>query len=408
MKVLSCSFRNVLLLSLVVLALLSGVAQATEGVFLLGNDALQLGRASSGVASPRSSYWSYMNPATMVDLERRVDLNLYTVFTRVDLEPRGLIGNRLDGTLHSNGIFEIVSGGMIYPLGDGKGTFGGGLFIPCGTGVEYDHSRNLISRLLQGDKDRRLDYQHMRLVLAYAHPLGDGWAIGAGLHGSLTRFRSDHLTLKMIPTAGDTDFDETFGIGFGIGIYKTWERLAFGLSYVSRHWSESIDDYEDLLNYSLDTPQIVQTGIAYKVNDKLELTADLKYLQWTDVSTYGSKMWQGGFNWDDQMGYKLGAEYVLNDKWTVMTGFSHCNSPVDEDHAFLSGLVPVTVEDHATAGATYRFNERHEIHLVAIHAFDNSVEDTGKGNGDLFSLLGKGSKITSGAESVILGYTYKF
>jgi hypothetical protein len=41
-------------------------AWASEGVFLLGNDALQLGRASSGVASPRSAYWSYMNPVSML------------------------------------------------------------------------------------------------------------------------------------------------------------------------------------------------------------------------------------------------------------------------------------------------------------------------------------------------------
>ena len=75
---------------------------AGEGVFLLGNDALQLGRASSGVASPRSAYWSYMNPASMVDLDRRLDVNWYTVFSDVTFEPRGVMGNRLDGKLESD------------------------------------------------------------------------------------------------------------------------------------------------------------------------------------------------------------------------------------------------------------------------------------------------------------------
>ena len=108
-------------------------AQAGEGVFLLGNDTLQLGRASSGVASPRSSYWCYMNPATMVDLERRFDVNWYTVFPRVELEPRGLLGNRLDGTLVSDKTAYIASSGFIWPLK--QGTLGGGIFgssVICG------------------------------------------------------------------------------------------------------------------------------------------------------------------------------------------------------------------------------------------------------------------------------------
>lgn len=402
-------FRRTLFGVIAVLCVfISSVTHASEGVFLLGNDAQQLGRASSGVASPRSAYWSYLNPATMVDLGRRLDLNLYSVFSNIDLEPRGMIGNRLDGTLHSNGIFEIFSGGVIWPLGEDKGTLGGGIYIPSGTGVKYDHSRNLISRLLQGDKDRQLSYQHIRLVGAYAYPLGDGWSIGVGLHGSLTRFRSDHLTLKMYPTTGDNDWDEAFGIGFGVGIYKKWDRFAAAAVYNSRHWSNPAGQYLDLLNYHLDTPQVVQAGIAYKLTDRLELTADLKYLNWKEVSLYGNKMWQGGFNWDNQFGYKLGAEYVLNDKWTLMAGFAHTSSPLDEDHVMLSGLVPVAVEDHATGGFTFKINERHEIHVVGVHAFKEEITDSGKGSLDLFSLLGKGTTIRAGAESVIVGYTYKF
>ena len=64
-------------------------SHAGEGVFLLGNDALQLGRASSGVASPRSAYWSYMNPASMVDLERRLDVNWYSVLATSRMTARG-------------------------------------------------------------------------------------------------------------------------------------------------------------------------------------------------------------------------------------------------------------------------------------------------------------------------------
>ncbi|HPA42267.1 MAG TPA: hypothetical protein PKV69_09660, partial [Candidatus Hydrogenedentes bacterium] len=149
-------------------------AFGSEGVFLLGNDAQQLGRASSGVASPRSAYWSYMNPASITELDRRFDINWYSVFTDVELHPRGLIGNRFDGTLESEVIGNIVSTGFIWPLS--TGTLGGGVFIPSASGVDFPHSRTWFSQLLGQNCDRRLSYQHIRGVLAYGLELGDGWS----------------------------------------------------------------------------------------------------------------------------------------------------------------------------------------------------------------------------------------
>lgn len=395
-------------LLLVAILAVATVASASEGVFLLGNDAQQLGRASSGVASPRSAYWSYLNPATMTDLERRIDINFYSVFTDIELKPRGPLGNWIDGDQKGDGFYEIFSGGMIWPLEDG--VLGGGLYIPSGTGVEYPHSRNIISRIF-GNNDRRLNYQHIRLVLAYAKELGDGWSLGFGLHGSVSRFQTDHITLKLRCAEFDNEWDEALGAGFGIGIYKKWERWAFGLVYNSRHWTQSMNEYDDLLKSPLDTPHVVQAGVAYKLTPKIELTADLKYLNWEDVATYGAHLVpDSGFTWSDQYGYKLGIEWTASKKLTLMAGFSHTNTPIDEDHVFLSGLVPVAVEDHVTAGFTYRINEKHEIHLVGIHGIKNDLQETGKGlrEGDILSPLGVGSELLSNGESFVLGYSYKF
>ncbi len=380
-------------------------ASANEGVFLFGNDVQQLGRAGSGVASPRSAYWSYLNPASMVELNSRIDVSLYNVFPSVEAKPRGVIGNRLDGPLCGDGIFNILSGGMIYSLGK-YGTVGGGLYIPSGTGVEYDHSRNIMTRLFQGNKDRRLNYQHFRLVTSYGYELPCGIAVGASLHSSLSRFKTDHLTLKFRPTDGDNEWDEALGIGYGVGVYKAWERFAVGASYMSRHYTQKMDKYKDLLKYSLDTPQIIQVGAAWKVLKQVELTADYKWLNWKGVPNYGKKMLEGGFNWHDQWAVKLGVEWTINDHWRIMGGYAHASTPIDDDHLFLSMLVPVTCEDHLTAGFTYALNAHHEFHFVFIYGVPKTIQDTG--HGDLLSHLGKGSEVTSNGESFAVGYSYKF
>lgn len=380
-------------------------AVANEGVFLFGNDVQQLGRAGSGVASPRSAYWSYVNPASMVDIESRIDLSLYNVFPNVESKPRGLMGNRLDGTLKAGGMFNILSGGGIYNM-ERYGTIGGGLYIPSGTGVEYDHSRNILTRLFQGNKDRRLTYQHFRLVLSYAYEFPYGFALGASLHTSLSRFRSDHITLKFRPTEGDNEWDNALGIGYGVGVYKTWERFAIGASYISRHYTQKMHKYKDLLRYSLDTPQIIQVGVAWKVIPQVELTADYKFLNWKGIPTYGNKLLKGGFNWHDQWAVKLGIEWTIDEHWRVMAGYAHASTPIDKDHVFLSTLVPVTCEDHITTGFTYSYKEHHEFHFVFILGIPKTMKDTGRG--DLLSHLGKGSELSSNGESFAIGYSYKF
>lgn len=390
-------------LVMTVMTVMAPGAFAGEGVFLLGNDTLQLGRASSGVASPRSAYWSYMNPASMVDLERRVDVNWYTVFPRAELTPRGLLGNRLDGTLVSDDISTIVSTGFIWPLK--SGALGGGIFIPSGAGVEYPYSRNIISRLVGGNGDRKLAYQHIRGVLAYAHEFENGWAVGLGLHLSVNRFRSDHLTLSLRSAHNDNNWDNSLGAGFGVGFYKHWDRFAVGLNYSSRHWTERMDKYNDLLSSPLDTPRVVQAGIAYELTPKIELTLDYKWLHWRRIKTYGSPIFRGGgYGWTNQHGFKLGVEWKALPKWTFLAGYAYSNSPVREEGVFLSGLVPVIVEQHVTAGVSHQINKNNAIHFSAIWAPTNKMRESGKG--DLMSRLGKGTTIEAGAFSASLGYTY--
>ncbi len=387
-------------LFLVVYPLLS---HAGEGVFLSCNDALQLGRASSGVASPRSAYWSFMNPASMVDLDRRFDTTLYTVSDKFKLKPGGLLGNRLDGTLVSEGVFPIVSTSFVWPLK--TGTLGGGIFIPSGSGTEYPHSRNIISRLFHGNSDRRMAYQHIRGVLAYAYELDSGWSLGFGLHLSVSRFQADHLTLGLTTAAYDNQWDTAYGAGFDVGLYRRWECFALGANYTSRHWTESMKKYGDLLSSPLDSPHSVQVGVAWKVRPTIELTADYRWLGWRGVNSYGSSIFGGGgVGWKDQHGIKLGAEWQAAPKWTLMAGYAYSNSPIQKNGVFLAGLVPVIFQHHVTAGVSYKLNEKHALHFSVGYAPKHRMRE--QGNGDLLSILGKGTEVNVNAVSAAMGYSY--
>jgi len=395
--------RSVLIFALA--ALPAALSDATEGTYLHGHGPIQRSRTGAGVASPRDASWMILNPAGLVELERRVDIGLDIALSDVTLDPGGLIGNPFTGEMTDSQYFFIPSLGMVWPTE--RGVAGVGLYVPSGIGDDFPHSRNILSQLFHGNADRRLEFQQFRLVWAYGRKFDNGWALGFGVNVSVSRARSDSLTLDLTPTDGDNEWDYALGAGFNLGVYKKWDRFAFGASYQSRQWSERFHDYEDLLRYPLDLPHIIQVGVAYDVTPKLELVLDYKFIHWTSSKLAGKLPTEGGFGWQDQHIVKFGLEWRINNAWTFRAGYSHGNSPLVEEHVFINGLPSTSViERHLGFGVSYAFGEHSEVHLTFVRAFDREL--TGKPGGDILSWLGAGTKAGLGHDGVTLGYTYRF
>lgn len=377
---------------------------ASEGAYLTGLDAVHMQRAGGGVASPRSAAWMLVNPASLTALEPRLDLSLAAYIAGTEAEARGLTANWLASPLNSQGINLVPSGGLVLNVPGGK--LGLGFYVPAGSSTDFSASRNLPAYLFFGNRDRRLVYQHMRGVAAYAHEFGNGWSIGLGLHTSLTRLRTDQFTLRLTPAIADNDWDDAAGFGFGLGVYKSWDRVALGLGYLSRHWVGDFDKYYDLLPKHVDLPQSVQAGIAVRVRPELELTCDYRWIDWTDVDIFGASVYENSVDWDDQDLIKLGVEWRATARCTLRAGWSHGQTSIERDHAFVSMLTPATVEDQLTGGVSFKTGPRSEIHLTYLHAFPHAVRDTGRG--EFFSYQARGSEFETSIDTIAVGYTLLF
>ena len=379
-------------------------AAASEGAYLTGLDAVHMQRAGAGVASPRSAAWMLVNPAGLVALEDRLDTGFTIYNATTNVRARGLTANWLVGSLNSESVTPVPFGGMVTSFWGGK--LGLGMYVPAGSMTDLSASRDIPSYLVFGNMDRRLSFQHIRLVAAYARQFENGWALGAGVHGSLTRLRTDHLTLRLAPTRGDNEWDEAPGFGFGLGIYKDWDRVALGLSYTSCHWVADFDEYTDLLPKHVDLPQSVQAGIAVKLSRNWELCADYRWIDWTDVNIFGASVYENSLDWDDQDIVKLGIEWRATTRYTMRAGWSHGQTVIDRDHAFLSMLTPATVEDQVTAGFTVRVGERSEVHFTYLHAFPHTVRDTG--TGEFFSYQARNTSYHTQYDALSVGYSLYF
>ena len=81
-----------------------------------------------------------------------------------------------------------------------------------------------------------------------------------------------------------------------------------------------------------------------------------------------------GFGWQDVDVVKLGVEYQLNAQWTLRAGYNHTDNPIEPRDVTFNILAPGVVKDHATLGATYRWDAHNEITGAGMYAFNNSVE----------------------------------
>lgn len=170
---------------------------------------------------------------------------------------------------------------------------------------------------------------------------------------------------------------------------------------------QSFEKYEkDLTFWELDLPQRVQAGIAWRPLKKLEVLLDYKWVNWSAVELFGNKTVHGGLGWEDQRIVNLGAGWQVNDRWTVRAGVSAGNPVVTNKFVFANLLTPAVAKLHFGAGVSYQFNEQSSVH--ATYSQSIPEEDTDSGKGDLFSVLGRGSKVGYREHSLTLQYTRRF
>jgi long-chain fatty acid transport protein len=295
--------------------------------------------------------------------------------------------------------------GMVWPM-KGENTLGLGLYSPSGTRIDYPDSRNLLSRLLDVSRDRRLKFDQSRLILAWAHEFGSGWSLGVALHLGLNRLSTDHITLGLRTAAADTDWDHSASIGFGLGVYRQWRKFSVGAGYVSPQWARPFRKYSDLAQGAASLPQVIQAGFAWRPLRPLEIAIDYRYVRWSEASQYGAPVSDGGLYWRDQQVLKAGLEWKVDERVTLRCGISQGNTPIRDEAVFLSALTPVTAETNIAVGFSLALSDRTDFHGAFVHTVPSALRDRGWGNP--ISLLAGGSILSSRSDGITLGMTWKF
>ena len=368
------------------------LVEATEGINLIGIGPVQQGTAGAGVASAKDSTWLILNPAGLTQIERNVDASLQY------FAPRRTMNSTLNGGAgeqsdHSAFFIPTISAS----LGCCDNTnqfFGIGVYGTSGMGVDYNQPR-----IAGSGGDSMTELAVAKMTISYAQKFDNGLSLGAGPVFVFSHLRTDMFN-GIAPQSGE--WDEAVGIGFIVGAnQKINDKLSIGASYISEQYMTEFDEYEDLLDGSLNLPQQLTVGLAYNVRTNLEVVVDYRWLGWSQLDTLGDQ-----FGWNDQHIVKAGVTWGATDRLTLRSGISHGNSPIDADSAFGNTLFPAIIETHLACGLSYEF-DRFTLHAAFTHALEETVTANGNDAGPMASFA-NGTEISMSQNSFTIGASFAF
>lgn len=360
-----------------------------------------------------------VNPAGMAHVGNRADINV-EVFSPIR-DGESPIGHSTSG---ADG-FIIPSGGYVRNIDD-KLTAGITIYANGGMNTTYDHDLTAPPPFpagtpanLYGYPNEGLGVDLAQLIFAptIAYKINESHTVGASLLVGYQRFKARGLqgfcglkgdgTCNPMTGAGvgsaaankgltNQGYDDAWGYGLRVGWQgKMSENVTLGAAYSSKIYMDEFDKYDKLFaeDGDFDIPANWSVGIAAKVTPKTTVSFDIQQIDYSDVNSIANhgpttnnpmnpfaegQTFLGtdnglGFGWDDMTIFKVGAVYEHDAHFTYRFGYSHTEQPIGNDEIAFNILAPAVVEDHVTAGFTYRptGKDDNEVTVAFMHAFHN-------------------------------------
>lgn len=389
-----------------VLCSASTAAVATNGYFLPGFGMKATSMGGVGIAYAQDAMGQATNPAGLVKVGMRGDLDLVLfnpvrsaeIFETASASGGFGFDTAAPGGQESDKEWFIMPNlGMAMPLTD---RIHAGFAMVANGGMNTTYRKNLFDfgGLPGDDTTLGVDFAQLLAPISVAFKVNDDHALGASLVLGAQRFEAYGLqAFNFFNVSSDTQnfTNKGFDWGFGAGIRVGWlgdfldDRLNIGLTAATKTYMTKFDRYAGLFaeQGKFDVPANYGIGIAFHPTPNLTFAVDAMRILYSQVPSVANRgpdsgvsvggvpcintnpndpnntgRDQGcGFGWTDQTVYKLGVKYRVNDKLDMRLGYNYGKSPIPDDQLTFNILAPAVVEKHFSIGGTYKLNENLEI-----------------------------------------------
>jgi long-chain fatty acid transport protein len=341
------------------LALLFLACPAMAGnvdTFGIGSKATALGGAFSAYAD--DPFAVYYNPAGLTQVERPT-LSVGALYLNPHLKVHSYRAEDGDGNRVEpyGASFSDTSDSLVVPhLGFATHLFGGlyfgiAAYVPYGLHIKWESEPSRNPGAYNG-----FESYYVRGVVTptLALKVTDRLSLGLGLSFG----RSDAATQRRIyspsiPSLHNRvikgELHDDFNVSFNVGLlYRLYDNLSLACTYRSRTNTTFTGTVEVVgvdkvgASTSIDHPEQLQLGLKYEPNERLKLTADVVWTNWSVVRGYTVKfdrplLGKGEEHfprdWKDTRQIRLGVEYKVSELLTLRGGYFYDPSPIP-DHTF--------------------------------------------------------------------------
>ncbi len=370
----------------VALGAMSGQVLAS-GFQLQEQNASGLGNAYAGqAAAAENASTIFFNPAGMTRLPGR--------------QVSGAINLILPSSEFTNSGTSTAPAGLPSPAGNGgdagslgvvpnaylswqlnpKLWLGLGISVPFGLGVEYD--RGWVGRF----QVQKAEIKTIDINPSVAYKLNDAVSIGGGLSIQRADVKIDRSAFVGVETASSLKLeDDSFGFNLG-AMFNLSPATRIGLSYRSsiKHDLEGTATVAGVgaapIQTSAKLPDTLAWSISHQINPKWQLLSDITFTQWSKIkqvpiiTTAASPLGPAGrvldtfaFEFKDTYRIGIGANYKMQDNFTLKLGVAYDKSPVSD--AFRTATLPDNDRTWLAIGGKYQATKQLTLDFGYAHIF---------------------------------------
>lgn len=384
---------------LVAMAAASSSAFATNGYFSHGYGIKAKGMGGVGIALAQDAMAGATNPAGMAQIGNRIDFGVdlfmpdrTATWTQ---SPVGLGSPPLGDNRSGKRRFLVPEFAYNHAL---SGDMTLGVVVYGNGGMNTAYGRAIIPGA-PGATNTYSNLEQMFIAPTWAMKLNAQHSIGVSLNLVRQTFEARGLQAfaGVSSAAGDlTDRGEDTSTGAGLKLGWTGDvspMVTLGATYQSRTNMSKFGKYKGLFaeQGAFDIPSSFGLGIAVKATPSTTVAADIVRIGYGEIKSLANSsavhpMMSGvnlgtangaGFGWSSQTVYKVGISHQLHPNLILRAGYNYGKTPLNNQNTFFNILAPATVEQHVTLGGTWTLDNKSELTVSYMHAFNKGLNGNG-------------------------------
>ncbi|MEM9469123.1 MAG: outer membrane protein transport protein [Pseudomonadota bacterium] len=419
------NLKKSLFISAAIAGICLGSAQSYAAGFYIQEQSVKgLGSAFAGSSTNLNDASTvYFNPAGMTKLEgMQMNVGAHLLIPSADLTDTGTtgvgagagiaIGTEDGGNPYSpSPVPNLFFATPLYDTGVWAGI---GVTAPFGLANDYDDG--WFGRF----DSTETELTTINVSPALAFEATEWLSVGGGID---IQYADAELksAVSNVVSEGESKLEgDDISIGYNIGLQANpMENTTIGIHYRSAMSHEldgrisvqglSAGNFDVSGTADLNLPDIATFGLSHDVNDKLTLMGQATWFGWnnfediTAVSDAGTVLSSVIQNYQTTWAFAIGAEYDVNEDWTVRAGYQYDGTPTTDEYR--TSRTPDGDRNWFSLGASYDISENFELDMAATYIDISEESISLSRNSNLINMEAD----TDGSVGILaLGLNYKF